>query len=83
MNWYMLWQLSRIKQSELLNEASNHRKTAKRRPKPKMLSYDVKRKLKSSDPKNESRLVRKAAFCISDKPVTVHPGSSNPWRSLW
>jgi hypothetical protein len=83
MNWYMLWQLSSIKQSELLNEASNQRKTAKRMVKPKSPSRGVAQKLNHRNPKINSRLSDKAAFCLSDKPVTAHPGSSNPWRSLW
>ena len=33
MNWYMLLQLSKIKQAELLKEALNQRRTGKRRMK--------------------------------------------------
>jgi hypothetical protein len=85
MNWYMLWQLSKIKQAELLNDARNHRRAAKRGPKSKTPSQGVLQKLNNRNPVTQikSRLSDKAAFCLSDKPVTAHPGSSNPRRFLW
>jgi hypothetical protein len=41
MNWYMLWQLSQIKQAELLKEAQNQQRIAKRGKKSKTPSHRV------------------------------------------
>ena len=69
MNWYMLWQLSKIKQAEMLKNAENHRRTARRVIKPKSQSRYVVQKIDKRD-----RALLQKALHITNSTDPQHHG---------